>query len=113
MSRAAVPAGTVRIGKGGQARLSPDLFVGNRLEIIGFDPRKKRLQLRFHEGDWGIKVFKGAPGARSGSAWLMAVLKLYGLLPAIGGTFRAVLRGKDLVIDFKRRLYDGAPVRAI
>ena len=107
MSRAQVPRGTVRIGKGGVARLSPDLYQGDWLMVKGFDQNKKQLRLQFHDGEWGVSVFKTAPGARSGSLAMKGLLKLYGLDRHIGGTYRGRLDGRELVIDFGRKVYDG------
>lgn len=87
--------------------MSPDLFVGERLKVLGYQPAPKKLWLAFHDGDWGIKVYKSAPGSRSGVFAIRGILKLYGLQKSQGGTFHAKLNAqKELVIDFKRRLYD-------
>lgn len=106
MSRAQVPAKTVKIGKGGVARVSPDLFVAPRILLLRFDPKTKKLRFQLHK-ETGLKVYKSAPGSKSGAVAMLAVLKMFGLGHTIGNTYEANVVGNELVIDFHQMVHVG------
>jgi len=106
MSRALVPEGTVRIGKGGVVSLARDLFVSPRLALVRYDHKTKRLFFRTNQED-GIRVYKSAPGSQSGTFSMLSVLKLYGLTRSVvGHRYEAQIVGSELVINFKRRVHE-------